>query len=314
MGECIIVFGGSGFVGRNLIARLAPRGVRLISVSRTGAPVPGATESYAMDHLCDIADLSGDAIVVNVAAHRYDAARFDLAQSEILLANAALTETVYGFCLDRGIKEVRAASSVAVYPAGLDILDDAVPVDLNRLPNPNETFYGWSKRWSELLARLYADKYGIATLSFRISNAYGPLDSTDIGNAHVLPAFVMRALQPAPNFEIKGNPDVERDFIYISDICEIFEASFDLRGLTDALNLCTGQTTRLRDLATTLLKLTGDNRPLVTSAAAVQGVAARRSTNQRLRETFGKTAFVGLEEGLRQTLDWYRHELAPSRP
>src|SRR5258707_11240087 len=146
MSECIIVFGGSGFVGRNLIARLAPRGARLISVSLTGTPVAGADESYSIDRLADIRNLSSDTTVVNVAAHRYDAGRFDRAQSEILLANAALAETVYGFCIDREIKEVRAASSVAVYPAGLDILDDTVPVDLNRLPNHNDTVYGWAQR------------------------------------------------------------------------------------------------------------------------------------------------------------------------
>lgn len=314
MAEAIVVFGGSGFVGRNLIARLAPSGARLISVSLTGAHVAGASESHAIDRLADVPNLPGDTVVVNVAAHRYNAERFDRAQSEILLANAALVEKIYAFCLDRGVTEVRAASSVAVYPAGLDILDDSVPVDLNRLPNPNETFYGWSKRWSEVLARLYADKYGIATLSFRISNVYGPFDSTDIGNAHVLPAFVMRALRPAPNFEIKGNPDIERDFIYVSDVCEIFEASLAWRGRTDAMNLCTGRTTSLRDLARTILKLIGVERPLVTNAPAVQAVAVRCSTNRRLCEAFGKTTFVSLEEGLRQTLDWYRHELSPSRP
>jgi nucleoside-diphosphate-sugar epimerase len=309
MVEAVVVFGGSGFVGRNLIARLAGRVPRIISVSLTGTPVPGAAESYAMGSLAGIKDLPAGTIAVNVAAHRYDAKRFDRAQSEILLANAQLTETLYAFCLDRGITEVRTASSVAVYPAGLDLLDDDVPVDLNRLPNPNETFYGWSKRWGEQLAQLYAAKYGIATLSFRISNVYGPLDSTDMGNAHVLPAFVMRALQPAPDFEIKGNPDVERDFVYVSDVCEVFESSFARRGETNALNLCTGQTTSLRELALTILRLAGEDRPLVATAAAVQGVAARRSPNRRLRETFGKNTFVSLEDGLRQTLDWYRHEL-----
>lgn len=314
MVDTAIIFGGSGFVGRNLIARLAPHVRRLISISRTGTRVPGAGEAYGIDALADIPPLASDTVVVNVAAHRYDAARFDHAQSEILLANAALIEHIYGFCLDRSIKEVRAASSVAVYPAEIDLLDDSVPVDLNRLPNANETFYGWSKRWGEVLARLYADKYGIATVSFRISSAYGPHDSTDIGNAHVLPAFIMRALQAGANFEIKGNPDVERDFIYVSDICEIFLASLAWRGQTEAMNLCTGRTTSLRDLATTIFKLVGDERPVVTSAAGVQSVGVRRSTNRRLREAFGKTTFVGLEEGLRQTLDWYRHEFAPSHP
>lgn len=307
--EAAVIFGGSGFVGRNLIARLAGRVPRLISVSLTGAPVPGAAETYAIADLAAIPALPAGTVAVNVAAHRYDAKRFDRAQSEILLANAKLVETLYGFCLDRGIMEVRAASSVAVYPAGLDLLDDAVPVDLNRLPNPNETFYGWSKRWAELLAQLYAAKYGIATQSFRISNVYGPFDSTDVANAHVLPAFVMRALQPAPDFEIKGNPGVERDFIYVDDVCDIFERSFGRHGESFALNLCTGETTSLRALAMAILALTGEDRPLVTSAAAVQSVAARRSPNHLLREKFDKRQFVSLNDGLRQTLDWYRQEL-----
>ncbi len=306
MANTIVVFGGSGFVGRNLIARLAPRDYRLISVSKNGLPVPGASQSYPIDRLADIPNIPSDAIAVNVAAHRYCAASFDKAQSEILLANAALVETIYGFCLDRGIKEVRSASSVAVYPAGLDVLDDAVPVDLNLMPNSNESFYGWSKRWGECLAKLYAEKYGISTLSFRIGNAYGPFDSTNIGDAHVLPAFIMRALRPALDFEIKGDPNAERDFIFVSDICDIFEASLVMRGQTDAINLCTGQTTSLRDLAAAILRLTGDRRPIVTSAAAIQSVAVRRSTNQRLRDMFGKTVFTGLNDGLRQTLDWYR--------
>ena len=310
MVEAVVVFGGSGFVGRNLIAHLAPSVGRLISVSKSGASVAGAGESYRMDALDKIPLLPPQTVVVNVAAHRYDAKRFDRAQSEILLANSELVETLYYFCLERGLTEVRAASSVAVYPAGLDRLDDAEPVDLNRLPNPNETFYGWSKRWGELLARLHADKYGISTLSFRISNVYGPLDSTDMSNAHVLPSFVMRALCPGATFEIKGDPDVERDFIFVSDVCRTFERSLALRGQTDAFNLCTGQTTSLRELATTILRLSGQSREIVVGATAVAGVKARCSSNSRLCEFLGSSSFVGLADGLIQTLDWYRDALA----
>lgn len=306
----VIVFGGSGFVGRNLIERLSQKVERVISVSLSGASVPGAAEAYGINELSRIGPLAADTAAINVAAHRYDAKRFDRAQSEIVLANARLAETLYEFCLDRGIKEVRAASSVAVYPAGLESLDDNVSVDLNRLPNPNETFYGWSKRWGEVLASLYAEKYGIATQSFRISNVYGPHDSIDMRNAHVLPAFVIRALEPGDTFEIKGEPDTERDFIFVSDVCDVFERSLQRHGVSDAVNLCTGTTTRLRTLAETILRLTGSDRPLVTSVAFVQGAKARRSTSERLEKDFGKTSFVDLESGLRQTIEWYRHALS----
>ncbi len=115
-----------------------------------------------------------DAIVVNVAAQRYDADKFETAQSDMLTGNAEIANRLYRFCLTKGIREVRAASSVAVYPAACDPLDDARPVDLNAPPNPNEAFYAWSKRWSEVVADLHAERYGIHTISFRLSNPYGP--------------------------------------------------------------------------------------------------------------------------------------------
>src|SRR5207244_5414250 len=96
--------------------------------------------------------VQSDAVVVNLAAYRYDATSFALAQSAILLGNSAIPPAVYGFCAKRGIIEVRLASSVAVYPADAHVLDDEQPVDLNAPPHPGEAAYAWSKRWSEICA------------------------------------------------------------------------------------------------------------------------------------------------------------------
>lgn len=309
MADAVVVFGASGFIGRNLVAHLAGKVARLVAVSGRGAVVPGATENVDMAGLAGISALPADTIVVNLAAQRYEAARFDMAQSDILTANTAIANAVYRFCLERGVREVRAASSVAVYPAGLDVMDDALPVDLNASPNSNEAFYGWSKRWGEVLAGLYRDRYGIATVSFRLSNPYGPYDSTDMAAAHVLPAFVMRALSPGDAFVIKGSPDVRRDFIYVGDVCEVFESSLAWRGSTAAMNLCAGRTHTLYELAQSILRLTDDARPIVAEGGAVKGVAARVSTNATVMQAAGKTTFAGLAEGLAPTIAWYRDAL-----
>ena len=131
--EAIILFGGSGFIGRNLLDRLADLGVRTIGVNRSGAPMPGCVETATIDGLDRIAALPAEVVAVNVAAHRYDASRFGVAQSEILLRNVEMATAVYHFCAERGIREMRLASSVAVYPEGLDVLDDGVPIDLHRM-------------------------------------------------------------------------------------------------------------------------------------------------------------------------------------
>ena len=309
MAEAIVVFGASGFVGRNLIERFAGKTGRIVAISTAGGAVPGADEAVRFDALDQIRPLPRDTVVVHVAAARYDAARFEMAQSDLISVNTEIANRVYRFCLERKVTEVRMASSVAVYPAGLPALDDAVPVDLNAPPNPNEAFYAWSKRWAEIVAGLFAERFGINTLGFRLSNPYGPYDATDAKLAHVLPAFVIRALQPGDTFQIKGNPLVERDFIFVEDVADVFEQSLAMRGVNQHLNLCSGTTTTLLDLARTILHVAGRDRPIDAPDTATQGVLARRSTNELLKQSFGKSHFASLEEGLAPTIEWYRHAL-----
>jgi nucleoside-diphosphate-sugar epimerase len=309
MVEAVVIFGATGFVGRNLVAHLVKKVGRIVAVSRSGAPVAGALECAAMDRLTDIASLPKETILVNLAAQRYDASRFEMAQSDILTANVEIANAVYRFCVERGLREVRAASSVAVYPAELAVLDDKYPVDLNAPPHPNESFYAWSKRWGEILAGLHRDRYGVSTVSFRLSNPYGPHDSTDLARAHVVPAFVLRALTTADSFVIKGAPTVRRDFIYVGDVCEVFEASLAWRERTMAMNLCAGRTHTLYELAETILKLVSDKRPIIASDVNVQGVVARVSTNETVIEATGKSNFTSLAEGLAPTVEWYAHAL-----
>ncbi len=306
----VLIFGATGFIGRNLVRRLAAGGRTVIAISRMGTSVPEAAISLALSDIDSLPTLPDGAIVCNVAAHRYDASRFDLAQSDILSANVALTNRIYEFCATRGIKEVRNASSVAVYQAGLPVMDDAAPVDFNAPPHRNEAFYAWSKRWAEIAATLFADRFGISTVAFRLSNPYGPFDSTDARAAHVLPAFVMRGLQSGDTFEMRGDPHVERDFIFVDDVTEVFVRSLDWRGRTETFNLCRGSTTSLFDLASEIIAQTGGTKRIVTETDfAPAAVRARRSTSDAVRKAFGIEAFTGLAEGLAPTIAWYREQL-----
>ena len=305
MPDPVIIFGATGFVGRNLVDWLAKREHQIIAISQSGRPVQGARQAVAMKDLASLGSLPKETIVINVAAYRYDANRFEMAQSDIISANVDIINTVYAFCLERQIKEIRAASSVAVYQAGLVVLDDQVPIDLNCGPNPNESFYAWSKRWGEVVAELNRQRFGISTVSFRLSNPYGRFDSTDTKHAHVAPAFVMRAIASGDEFVIKGNPYVERDFIYIDDVCDVFERSLAWRGENIAMNLCSGRTNTLYQLAEEALRVLGDKRPIVANDTTVLGVAARRSVNGTVIEKAGKTKFATLAEGLPPTIEWY---------
>src|SRR4051812_40345606 len=103
--SAIVVFGASGFVGRNIINALTGRVERLVGVTGGQTTVPGCTHVVPMARLTAVPALPDDTVVVHVAAHRYDAQRFDLAQSDIVLNNVELNTGIYHFCAERKISE-----------------------------------------------------------------------------------------------------------------------------------------------------------------------------------------------------------------
>lgn len=305
MTGAVLLFGASGFVGKNLVARLVADGREVFAVTASGAPVAGCVRTVSIDALDDIDALPADIVACHVAAYRYDAGRFDLAQSDILLHNANLNARVMHFCAERKIAELRMASSVAVYEAGLAVMDDADPIDLNAPPFESEAFYAWSKRFAEISAGLYAKRFGVNAAIFRLSNPYGPHDSTNPNKAHVAPAFVMKALDANPVFPIRGDPNVERDFTYVGDVVEVFTRSLDWRGRTETFNLCRGETSTLTELAETVMRVAGVKKPIEAGAPGAFGPAKRVSTSARIQKELGFT-FTSLEDGMAPTVAWYR--------
>jgi nucleoside-diphosphate-sugar epimerase len=311
--DAVVLFGASGFIGRNIARALAGRVEILIGVNSSGRPVPECTLTVATGALENIPPLPSRSAIVHVAAFRYFASRFAHQQAEIVAANLSLTDVVYRFALQRGIAEVRAASSSAVYPAVCPVLDDAVPVDLNLRPHDGEAAYAWSKRWGEIAGDLWRRRAGINTISFRLTNPNGAVDTIDETEAHVATAFVIRALRDTPDFEIRGDPSAERDFVFADDVAAAFVASLGLQGVTAAVNCAAGRTARIDDLARIAMRAAGRERPLRTNPppdGANPGVRLRRATATRLRALLpALPAFRSLEDGLRETVAWYRDAL-----
>jgi nucleoside-diphosphate-sugar epimerase len=311
--EAVIVFGASGFVGRNIVDALVGRVGTIIGVNASGRAVPGCSSTVAAAALDGLPSLPERTAIIHVAAFRYFASRFGKQQAEIMRANLGMTDQVYDFALSRGITEVRVASSAAVYPASWPVLDDALPFDLNGWPHDGEAAYAWSKRWGEIAAELWHRRAGVNTISFRLTNPYGPYDTLDEAEAHVATAFAIRAAGDGAEFEVRGNPDAERDFLYAGDAALAFVESLKLTGTQAALNLAYGETRKVSELALAAMAASGRMRPVKLVSpppAGNPGVLVRRSTAQRMRALLpALPPFQSLEAGMEKTLAWYRNAL-----
>lgn len=309
----VVLFGASGFVGRNIVQALQGRGPRIIGVTQSGRAVPGCERVVASSEVDALPQLPAGSAIINVASRRYDARSFAIDQARIVSENVGLVNQVYSFALDRGITEVRAASSSAVYPASWPLQDDALPLPLDDWPHLGEAAYAWSKRWGEIAGELWRRRAGVNTISFRLSNPYGPFDTLDDKAGHVATSFVIRALREDGPFLVRGDPDAERDFVYAGDVAEAFVNSLELKGVQAAVNCAAGTTTRIRDLADVAIRASGRDRTVEIvppPPGANAGVKVRRATAARLREVLPDLPqFRSLEEGMRLTLDWYRDAL-----
>src|SRR6266568_7799090 len=164
--DTVIVVGATGFIGRNLVRRLKGEVAHILPVSASAIAVDGIP-GLRLGDLANVA-IGPDVALVDVAAYRYDAARFATAQAEILVRNVEIAGQVYELGARQGISEIRIASSIAVYPAAETEFHDGSPIDLNGAPHESEQMYAWSKRIGEIYAGLFARRYGINTIAFRL--------------------------------------------------------------------------------------------------------------------------------------------------
>jgi nucleoside-diphosphate-sugar epimerase len=307
--EAVILFGASGFVGRNIVELLKNHVPQLIAVTNDIKQVPGCNISIPISELNSLPSLPSRTVIIHVAAMRYDASSFKVDQSQILNNNVAITNTVYAFAAARSIFEVRQASSAAIYPSFFDVLDDERPFTWNDWPHEGEAAYAWSKRWGEIIAEHYRRNHAIHTLNFRISNPYGPFDTTDIDAAHVATAFAIRALKTGSEFLIRGNPDARRDFVYAGDVAQVFKASLEMSGVHDSMNLGYGNAISVYKLAEAAIAASGIDKKIVVDGASTGGVAVRQMTVAKLKRVFPDLAFKSPHQGFVETMDWYRHAI-----
>jgi GDP-L-fucose synthase len=254
--------------------------------------------------LCEKA-VKGQEIVLNLAA-RVAGIEFNKAHPAIMLRdNVALQQNVLEAARKENVDRFLTVSSACVYPVSSTI---PTPEEegFKDEPEPTNSGYGWAKRIGELLALKYQEEFGMKIAIARPYNSYGPRDDFDPKTSHVIPALIRRVEMGENPLSVWGDGSPTRAFCYVTDFANGLALCAE-RGIgKGAINIGTDDEVSIRELVERIVKISGKNPKIVFDKSRPNGQPRRNSDNTKAIREIGFKAKVGLNEGLKNTIEWYR--------
>jgi GDP-L-fucose synthase len=137
-------------------------------------------------------------------------------------------------------------------------------------------------------------------------NTFGPFDDFDPASALVVPALIARAAAGENPLVVWGDGTAVRDFLYVEDAVDGLLAAYE-RGLGQGpINLSSGRGYAIRDVVDAIRAAVGSTAPVFWDTAKPAGETRKVADTSRAQEILGFGPKIGLEEGIRRTVAWYR--------
>jgi UDP-glucose 4-epimerase len=301
----ILVTGGAGFIGAAVVRALGDRGDAVVVLDSGVAVGFGLLEGTDAEIVrADIRDLEA----VRRAVEGCDAIVHLAAQASVPESIAhPLEDAAVNIDGSLGLLEAARGADVArfVFASSNAVIGGhPPPANEGLVPFPVSP-YGAAKAALEAYLRAYQEAYGLAGVSLRFANAYGP------GSAHkssVAAAFIKAYLRGGP-LTIRGTGDQTRDYVFVSDIAAAVLACVDAPTSAiagEVFQVGTGVETSLSELADCLFEVGDGSVPISYEPPSPGDVARNVSDIAHAREALGWAPVVPLREGLTRTLDWFR--------
>lgn len=320
----VLVVGGAGFVGSNLVHQILEQNPREIVIvdnllSSDVANIPAdARVRFVFGSITDDRILAALPADLDYAFHLacYHGNQSSIADPMADHDNNTLTSLKL-FDRLKDIKNLKkvvyAAAACAVaektYDAPTATTEDQ-PVTLY-----HDSPYSISKIIGELYGNYYFQRYKLPIVKARFSNVYGPREILGAGQwrgtvhtvwRNVVPTFIWKALH-GESLPLDNGGNTSRDFIYVEDMARGLMACALKGAAGEVYNLATGRETTILELATIINEYTGNVAPLDLRPARDWDRSGKRfASTKKAKRELGFTAQVEIRDGLRRTVEWTR--------
>lgn len=301
----ILITGGCGFIGSNLIRRIdaigLPTRLTVLDNETMGSPAELPANAFAYER-GDVRDLAtvrqmakGCDAIIHLAGHTRVLESIEDPEGDFEV-NARGTLNVLMAARDAGVPHVVLAST-----GGALFGTETAPIHEGMVPQPLSP-YGASKLAMEGYANAFASSYGFRTTALRFTNVYGP-HSRRKGSAV---AHFFRQILARKPITVYGDGSQVRDFVFVEDLCDGILQSLEASA-AGVYHLGSGEPTSITTLLESMRRVVGPDWPFEVHYAPWRTgeVVRTYSTIDKATRAFGYQPKVSLEAGLPRTWRWF---------
>jgi len=177
---------------------------------------------------------------------------------------------------------------------------------------PTNQWYAIAKIAGVMMAQAYRRQFGRDYISCMPTNLYGPGDTFNLQDSHVLSALIVKAHQAKEantnSFEVWGTGGAQREFLYVNDMAEACVFLMEHYSADEPINVGYGEDIAIRDVAQAVAKAVGFSGAITNDLSRPDGMPRKLMDSSKIN-ALGWRASTGLEDGIAKTYAWYlEHE------
>ena len=307
-GKKILVAGGTGLVGQQLVPKLINFGAKVFVASLDDKSlVNHKIENFYNLNLMNLDNcikITKDKEIVFNLLGVTGSPKINIEKpASFMMSNIYCAINLLMAAQISKVKKYLYTSTYGVYAHSTIMKEDDV---WKTFPSENDKFAGWAKRIGELQIEAFKIEYNFESLHIvRPANIYGPYANFDPKNSMVIPSLIRRIIKGENPLIVWGNGTAIRDFIFSADVAEAMIQVMQKK-IEKPINIGSGTGISIKELVNTLLssKIIKKKPKVIFDKTKPTG-DKKRILDTSLAKSYGITNKVSLKEGLDKTINWY---------
>lgn len=229
--------------------------------------------------------------------------------------NIMINTNVIESCRKNNIQKLVAFLSTCVFPDNIDYPLNESKIHLGS-PHTSNDAYAYAKRMADIQIRAYREQYGLNYTSVIPTNIYGPNDNFSLENGHVMPMLIHKLYLAQKNntdFTVWGSGKPLREFIFSKDIAKLSEWAVNNYNEIEPIIFTNSQEISIMDLVDLLVKEFNFKGKVKFDSTKPDGQFRKPSDNSKLKSYLPDFNFTPIEEGIKETVNWFIENYEKSR-